>query len=423
MESINTTDGIRENSNENPSQGLLGRNPDVHLPALTGVRFFAIFHIFLFHLWSLYNLDKPPRFEHLMIGFAELPDTLVTFLSHGWLSTSFFFLLSGFILAYLYWGEDGELVTGKRRFWISRLGRIYPIHFILLLVTIPIVAGFTFAGKPAWFIGSSIAANFALLQAWYPPFVPVLSWPTWTISVLVFLYLLMPFLMRWLARLSVTQLKVLLWAMPGISLLPVVVFAQFFPAGTDPGQDWQIFIGSNPLFWIPHFVAGMLLSRVYGISRFNPGWRPSTSRRVSWGDAALLAVIVIACIPGIEEEPLKFFFRQGLVMPLYLVAILDMARHQGVAARLFSLPGTGFLGETGYSIFIWQNLIMAFCWISLLITPAAGWYQLWVAPVVMIVVAIFSTYAIEKPVSRWVRRRFVDGKPEQSANAEAAGAA
>ena len=194
--------------------------------------------------------------------------------------------------------------------------------------------------------------------------------------------------------------------MPGVSLIPVAVYAYFLPAGTEPGRDLQIFIGSTPLFWLPHFIAGMLLSRVFKISRFNSEWRPMNSRRVSWGDAALLSVIVIACIPGVEQEPLKFFFRQGLIMPLYMIAILDMARHQGLAAKLFSLPGTGFLGETGFSIFIWQNLIMIFCWFSLFITPAAGQYQLWVAPVVTVLVSIFSTYIIEKPISRWMRKKY-----------------
>lgn len=96
----------------------------------------------MFHLWSLYNLEKPEQFSNLMIGFVDLPKTLVIFLSHGWLSTSFFFLLSGFILAYLYWGEDGRPVIGKKRFWLRRFSRIYPIHLLLIVVTVAMFANF-----------------------------------------------------------------------------------------------------------------------------------------------------------------------------------------------------------------------------------------------------------------------------------------
>jgi len=38
------------------------------MPALTGIRFFEIFHIFLFHLWSAYD-NKPDEMAGLMQGF------------------------------------------------------------------------------------------------------------------------------------------------------------------------------------------------------------------------------------------------------------------------------------------------------------------------------------------------------------------
>lgn len=134
---------------------------------------------------------------------------------------------------------------------------------------------------------------------------------------------------------------------------------------------------------------------------------------VGWGDVALLAIIGIACLPEIGEEPLKYFLCHGLIMPLYMVLIIDLAKGNGLAARFFSLPGTGFLGETGFSIFIWQNLIMATCWLSLSIDPSAGFYHLWVA---VILIAIFSTYWIEKPLAEWLRKKF-DTAEQQTSNA------
>lgn len=377
------------------------------MPALTGVRFFAIFHIFMFHLWSLYDTEKAEQFSNLMIGFADLPETLVTFLSHGWMSTSFFFLLSGFILAYLYWGKDGRLVTSKKRFWTLRFSRIYPIHIILLIITIAMIANFHLAnGMPVWKIVLTALATATLLQAWYPPAVPLWSWPTWTLSALVFLYLMTPWLMRILAGLSRRRMILTLAAMPVVSLIPTIVYAIVVPAGTELELNWSIFLGSTPAFWLPHFIAGMLLSRVFAISRFDTTWKTGRASRIAWGDIALLAVVGIACLPGIGEEPLKYFLRHGLIMPLYMIVVLDLAKGNGLAARFFSLPGTGFLGETGFSIFIWQNLIMAACWFSLSINPNAGLYHLWVAITAVIVISIFSTFLIEKPLAGWLRKKF-----------------
>ena len=148
------------------------------MPALTGIRFFAIFHIFLFHMWTLYDLDKPERFSNLVIGFADLPPTLVTFLSHGWLSTSFFFLLSGFILAYLYWTPTGVLSTNKKTFWLKRAVRIYPVHILIMIVTMVIMVGHYLQSDVGLLkmIGSALL-TLTLTQAWVPPAVPM--WKSW----------------------------------------------------------------------------------------------------------------------------------------------------------------------------------------------------------------------------------------------------
>lgn len=387
------------------SIGSSGRQSH-YLAALTGVRFFAIFHIFLFHLWVLYDLDKPLESATLMSGFGDLPPLLVRFFSHGWMSTSFFFVLSGFIQGYLYWGPDGRLSIGKKRFILARLSRIYPIHLIVLLVTAVVIGTFVFGNSETLFLPVlSLFATATLMQSWIPPLVPFWSWPTWTISTLLFLYLITPWLMVRLHRLSTRRQWQLLLILPAVSLLPTLVFAYFFPPGTEPSRNWQIFIGSLPLFWVAHYAAGMLLCRVLKVSRFQEGWKPERNRWFAWGDLALLIWIGVALIPGIEEEPYKYFFRHGLLMPLYLIMILDFAKHQGLAARLFSLPGTGFLGETGYSIFIWQNLIMVFCWIAVSIDPATGTYHLPAAIAGAIILGVISTYIIEKPLSRRLRRK------------------
>jgi hypothetical protein len=116
------------------------RNSDAapQLVALNGMRFFAVFHIFLYHLWSV-RFEAPPQkgaFANAYANLESFPRWLNNLLAHGYLSTSFFFLLSGFILAYLYWAPDGQLATTSQRFWWQRFTRVYPVHLIALAVTI-----------------------------------------------------------------------------------------------------------------------------------------------------------------------------------------------------------------------------------------------------------------------------------------------
>ncbi len=95
------------------------------------------------------------------------------------------------------------------------------------------------------------------------------------------------------------------------------------------------------------------------------------------------------------------------MMPLYMIIIIDLARGKGVAARLFSLPGTGFLGETGFSIFIWQNFTIMMCGAFIMFNPEQGQHQFFWALVCTILLGIVSTYLIERPIARKLRRKWI----------------
>ena len=62
------------------------------------------------------------------------------FFSAAEVGVSFFFLLSGFILTYNYADvfRGGISVAGYKRFVWDRLTKIYPVHFLTLLLVLPI---------------------------------------------------------------------------------------------------------------------------------------------------------------------------------------------------------------------------------------------------------------------------------------------
>jgi len=380
------------------------------LTALNGIRFFAVFHIFLHHVWGI-RFESPRGegvFANAYSTLDSFPSWLNNVLAHGYISTSFFFLLSGFILAYLYWTPGGELSTTPQRFWWQRFTRIYPAHLIALGVTVLLTMPRFFMDPNAPSIGlaaGSAVATATLMQAWIPPLVPVWSWPTWALSAVVFLYLLMPWLMRVLARLSRAQQIALLVASPLISLLPTIIFLQYFPDGAEGRQNWQIFIGSTPLFWVMHFVAGMLMSRVFAISRFETAWRGKPKPWLSSGDLALAAVIVISLMDP-HDRAWRFVLRHGALMPLYMLVLYDLALGRGFLARLFSLPGMSFLGQLSFSIFIWQNLFMGLGFAMVLAAPQIPGLSFWFAVIGLLVMSMISTHFIEKPLARKLRKRY-----------------
>ena len=56
------------------------------------------------------------------------------FFKEGFVGVSFFFILSGFIIAYNYEEKLLETTTTKRTFWVARIARIYPLHLLTLLI-------------------------------------------------------------------------------------------------------------------------------------------------------------------------------------------------------------------------------------------------------------------------------------------------
>lgn len=381
------------------------------LDALNGMRFFAVFHIFLYHLWSVrfeMATGKPEGpFANVYANMEDFPRWLNNLLAHGYLSTSFFFLLSGFILAYLYWTPNGELSTTRERFWWQRFTRVYPVHLIALGITILLFLPRFWMDPNAPSVPLAIASGIAtatLTQAWFAPLVPVWSWPTWALSAVVFLYLVMPWLMRVLGKLSQRQAMGLLVVLPVISLVPTLIFLVFFPDGGEGQLNWQIFIGSTPLFWVPHFAAGMLMSRIFRISRFETSWREKAKPWISMGDVALIAVIALSLMDP-HDKPWRHILRHGALMPLYMLVLHDLAIGRGFVARIFSLPGMGFLGQTSFSIFIWQNLFLAIGFMSAMAAPASKNLSFWVAVIGLTVMAMISTYWIEKPLAKKLRRR------------------
>jgi peptidoglycan/LPS O-acetylase OafA/YrhL len=164
------------------------------LPALTSLRFFAAFHVVIFHLQATKVVQGPAWYEKLA--------------AVGYVGVSFFFVLSGFILVYTYAGRALSL----KDFWRARFARIYPAYAFSLLFTAPffffavVKLDIPFFAWPKAHLKLAAGLVVTLLQAWVPP--AALTWNpvAWSLSVEAFFYLLFPFLLLVLIRRTQPQL-------------------------------------------------------------------------------------------------------------------------------------------------------------------------------------------------------------------------
>lgn len=168
------------------------------LDTLTSLRFFAAALIVFHHAAGLFGLGgNQTRFFILEQG------------------VSFFFVLSGFILAYIY----PELKTRQEigNFWRARIARIWPA----------LLASFIFA---FWLFSfewdtKRALSNLLMINAWipFPHYYYSYNNVSWSISTEFFFYLVFPFLIykwekNWHIKLLVSGVAVILLAMLSNSL-------------------------------------------------------------------------------------------------------------------------------------------------------------------------------------------------------------
>lgn len=157
-----------------------------NLHHLTGIRGLAAFIVVFYHIEAYIA----PYFNQ----------KLFTIIQHGYLAVDFFFILSGFVIAFNYF--DRLVIPNKTKiyhFYLKRVARIYPLHLLLLLayLSVPIVYIFfgkdlsTISGGNKFSIDGFVFSLF-LMQSW--GIVENLTWnvPSWSISTEMMAYLLFP---------------------------------------------------------------------------------------------------------------------------------------------------------------------------------------------------------------------------------------
>ncbi len=97
------------------------------LGSLTSLRFFAALLVLLYHCAL-----------RAKITYASMAWWFRGLVANGIEAVGFFFVLSGFVLAYNYYApEETGIRGGSVAFWKGRIARIYPAYFVALLIALP----------------------------------------------------------------------------------------------------------------------------------------------------------------------------------------------------------------------------------------------------------------------------------------------
>jgi peptidoglycan/LPS O-acetylase OafA/YrhL len=167
---------------------------------------------------------------------------------------SFFFMLSGFVLAWTY--RQGDTV---RAFYRRRIARILPAYLVVTAVALVFVI--TVVDVHGTVPVLKTIFPFTLLQAWAPE--PSVygagNWVAWSMSVEVFFYALFPLLIGPVMSLDRKRLG---WLLAACAALAILAPLALRPHAEPEVAFWAIYI--NPAYRLLEFVIGMCVCALIG---------------------------------------------------------------------------------------------------------------------------------------------------------------
>ncbi len=315
------------------------------LDALTALRFFAAAMIVLTH-------------AHPIFGSFGIADAAP--LGQG---VSFFFVLSGFILAYNYrdFSRDGSI----SRFLVARFARVWPLHLVTCVIWIGLIFHFD---RETYFTGEvgmiRLISNLTLTQSWIPLKVWSLSFNgvAWSISNEMFFYLLFPlFIGMWskhwakLFFVATAVLVAFLWAGNALQLKTSDYYEGVSLLGT---------VYFNPLVRVFEFMFGIFIAKVF----MTPAIHDFKASRFGWLYIELMtlglvvAAMLLAGNPGRIADTfgtsVGYYYQREGIWLFWGLLILVFALSKGPIAALLSTKPLVFLGEISFSLYLVHAILI-----------------------------------------------------------------
>ena len=363
--------------------------PKKHYEILDGLRGVAAILVVAFHIFETFAGGN--RFKQII--------------NHGYLAVDFFFLLSGFVVAYAYDDRWGKMTQWE--FYKRRLIRLQP------MVIMGMIIGAVFyyfqasdilfpqiAGMPVWKLILTMLIGFTLLPI--PPSMEIRGWgemhpldgPAWSLFFEYIANILYALFFRKFSN-KVMGIFVLIFA--GM----LINYTVFGPKGDVIG-GWslnleQMNIGFTRLLY--PFFAGILLSRLGKLIHIKGAF---------W--VCSLLITVILCVPRIGDE--NSLWMNGIYESVCIILLFPLIVSVGAGGEIknpFSLKICKLLGDISYPIYITHY-------------PLIYWYTAWVVDnkvsiqdgyglgigvlIASIAIAYLCLKLYDEPVRNWLQNKF-----------------
>jgi peptidoglycan/LPS O-acetylase OafA/YrhL len=364
-----------------------------HYEILDGLRGVAAILVVAFHIFEVFSGGN--RFKQII--------------NHGYLAVDFFFLLSGFVVAYAYDDRWGKMTQWS--FYKRRLIRLQPMVIMGMIIGAALyyfqASDILFpqiADTPLSHVFLVMFIGFTLIPL--TPSADIRGWsemhplngPAWSLFFEYIANILYALIFRKFSN-KVLSIFVLLFA--GM----LINYTVFGPKGDVIG-GWslnleQMNVGFTRLLY--PFFAGILLSRLGKLIHIKSAF---------WACSLLIAIVL--SVPRIGDE--NSLWMNGLYESFCIILVFPLIVSIGAGGEIknpFSLKICKLLGDISYPIYITHY-------------PLIYWYTAWVVDnkvsledgyglgigvlITSILIAYLCLKLYDEPVRKWLQNKFLNRK-------------
>ena len=315
--------------------------------------------------------------------------------SKGYYAVDGFFILSGFIVSYVYMEKLSTFnLTSMAKFLILRLARIYPIHIVTILayVFIIYICKLPMAGDYSFI---NLIYNLLLINSW--GVANDFSWngPSWSLSAEWFLYLLFPFLAILFSRLKGLKTN--------IALILIILLAEYFIKKQDLSQI-NFFVFRGIIRGIFQFLYGIFIFNVYSIF-------PKKSIIYDCFSAFnfLLLLAVVYFSDQILNVTAYYSNQDMLIVFLMGQLIFSLSKCSGFMLNIFNSKVLQWLGLISYSMYMVHSPISQI--MESLLTLNNIRNNMFIMPVYVLLVLLVATLTyrfVEAPTRDYIKNKVVN---------------
>jgi peptidoglycan/LPS O-acetylase OafA/YrhL len=358
--------------------------------ALDGLRGIASLVVFWVHVW-IYQLPNTVQLRR------DSWEKMLLF--EGRVAFVMFFVLSGFLLyrAFVRAGLGRSAPVAVRSYLVRRAARIAPAYYLALAGTLALLAAAGDVPGRRLVEAGELPLFLVFGQNYSPDTLLKLNAATWTLTVEVFFYLLLPVIGVAALRLGRSPRR------QGL-LLGGLVLAGLAWNYVDFRAGWGPVASHTAISFLPYFACGMLVALLVEVHR--AAGRPPLGQVVSAALVAGAAAVLVANglwhVYGDHTSIQMEVFADSAAAAAFAAIIASLVLGTGLGVRWLGVGPLAWMGEIAYGFYLWHIPLLVLARATGVFPPGIL-LGLAVLPVA-IAVGATSWYAIERPLMRRAAR-------------------